>query len=118
MRRLLRGINIQPPGYTSLRSFESMLKGIGTFMLNLETWNQVEEGHYAIVGSPETVTEKLTEDLHRLGTGNLLGLFQLGTLPADLTRRNLELFAAEVMPKLRDAFPEGKPMLRVPEAAA
>ena len=118
VRRLLRGINIQPPGYTSLRSFESMLKGIGTFMLNLETWDQVEEGHYAIVGSPETVTEKLTEDLHRLGTGNLLGLFQLGTLPADLTRRNLELFAAEVMPKLREAFPEGKPMLQVPEAAA
>src|SRR5206468_2723604 len=118
VRRLLRGINIQPPGYTSLRSFESMLKGIGTFMLNLETWDQVEEGHYAIVGSPETVTEKLTEDLHRLGNGHLLGLFKLGTLTADLTRRNLELFASEVMPKLREAFPEGKPMLQVPEAAA
>jgi len=118
VRRLLRGINIQPPGYTSLRSFESMLKGIGTFMLNLETWDQVEEGHYAIVGSPETVTEKLTEDLHRLGTGNLLGLSQLGTLPADLTRRTLERFASEVIPNLREAFPEGKPMLQVPEAAA
>jgi hypothetical protein len=36
-----------------------------------------------------------------LGVGNLLGLFQLGTLPADLTRKNLTLFAKEVMPKLR-----------------
>ena len=43
-------------------------------------------------------------NVERLGVGNLLGLFQLGTLPADDTRRNLELFAAEVMPKLRERF--------------
>jgi len=36
-----------------------------------------------------------------LGVGNVLTLLQLGTLPADLTRRNMELFAAEVMPHLR-----------------
>ena len=46
-----------------------------------------------------------------MGTGNLLGLFQLGTLPADLTRRNLDLFAAEVMPRLRERFPEGRAVL-------
>jgi hypothetical protein len=28
-------------------------------------------------------------------------------LPADKTRRNLELFASEVMPRLRKEFPEG-----------
>jgi hypothetical protein len=31
----------------------------------------------------------------------LLGLFQLGTLPADLTRKNMQLFAKEVMPALQ-----------------
>lgn len=116
VKRLLPGINIQPPGYTSLRSYESMLKGIATFAINLETWDQVEEGVYAVVGSPETVLEKLTENIQRLGVGNLLGLFQLGTLPADLTRRNLELFATEVMPKLRERFPAGQPV--VPTAGA
>jgi hypothetical protein len=40
-----------------------------------------------------------------LGAGNVLGLFQLGTLPGDLTRRNMELFAKEVMPAVRKAFP-------------
>ena len=35
----------------------------------------------------------------------MLGLFQLGTLPAADTKRNLELFATEVMPKLRADFP-------------
>jgi hypothetical protein len=33
--------------------------------------------------------------------GNLLVMCQFGTLPADLTRKNLELFAREVMPALK-----------------
>jgi alkanesulfonate monooxygenase SsuD/methylene tetrahydromethanopterin reductase-like flavin-dependent oxidoreductase (luciferase family) len=118
VQRLLPGINTQPPGYTSLRSYESILKGANTFAINLETWDQVEEGHYAIVGSPDTVYEKLAEDLHRLGTGNLLGLFQLGTLPADLTQRNLSLFATEVLPRLRREFPDGASVLTQTEVVA
>ncbi len=116
VKRLLPGITIQPPGYTSVRSLGNILKSAGTFMLNLETWDQVVDGQYAIVGSPETVTDLLIENLSRLGTGNLLGLFQLGTLPHDLTKKNLALFAEQVMPKLRAEFPEGQPVHR-PSAA-
>lgn len=111
VKRLLPGIDIQPPGYTTLRSIENIMKGRGTFALNLDTWEQTVEGQYAIVGSPDSVYEQLEANLARLGTGNLLGLFQLGTLPADATRRNLELFSREVMPRLRQRFPEGQPML-------
>jgi alkanesulfonate monooxygenase SsuD/methylene tetrahydromethanopterin reductase-like flavin-dependent oxidoreductase (luciferase family) len=118
VRRLLPGINISPPGYTSIRSYENILKGAKTFALNLKTWEEVVTGQYAIVGSPETVTERLTENLRRLGPGNLLGLFQLGTLPADATRRSLELFGSEVMPKLRAAFPPDQPVLGAPAAVA
>src|SRR5207249_4787463 len=42
------------------------------------------------------------EQIGWLGVGNVLSLLQLGTLPADLTRRNMELFASEVLPHLRD----------------
>jgi len=118
VKRLLPGINVSPPGYTTLRSYESMLKGFNTFAINLETWDQVVEGQYAIVGSPDTVFERLVENLHRLGTGNLLGLFQLGTLPGGLTRRSLDLFAREVMPRLRKEFPEGARVLREQAAVA
>jgi alkanesulfonate monooxygenase SsuD/methylene tetrahydromethanopterin reductase-like flavin-dependent oxidoreductase (luciferase family) len=118
VRRLLPGISVNPPGYTSLRSLENIMKGASTFALNLQSWDEVEEGRYAIVGSPDTVYEKLEESLATLGTGNLLGLFQLGTLPHDLTRRNLELFASDVMPRLRKRFPEGKPMLDPSRAVA
>jgi alkanesulfonate monooxygenase SsuD/methylene tetrahydromethanopterin reductase-like flavin-dependent oxidoreductase (luciferase family) len=100
VRRLLPGITINPPGYTSLRSYEGMMKGMGTFALSLKTWEEAMDGVYAVVGSPDTVYEKLEENLARLGTGNLLGLFQLGTLPAD-----------QVMPRLRQRFPDGEPML-------
>jgi alkanesulfonate monooxygenase SsuD/methylene tetrahydromethanopterin reductase-like flavin-dependent oxidoreductase (luciferase family) len=75
------------------------------------------DGRYAIVGSPETVTEQLVECVGALGTGNLLGLFQLGSLPADLTRANLSLFAEQVMPRLRAEFPDGAPVLRAGAAA-
>ncbi|MBW3669608.1 MAG: LLM class flavin-dependent oxidoreductase [Actinobacteria bacterium] len=111
VRRLLPGIEITPPGYTSVRSVENILKGLGTFASRLTSWEQVVEGQYAIVGSPDTVYERLVENIGRLGTGNLLGLFQLGTLPAELTRRNLDVFAAEVLPRLRQRFPEGAKVL-------
>jgi alkanesulfonate monooxygenase SsuD/methylene tetrahydromethanopterin reductase-like flavin-dependent oxidoreductase (luciferase family) len=111
-RKLLPGIEIVPPGYTSLRSVENILKGRHQFALGLRTWDEVVAGEYAVVGSPDTVYDRLVQTIERLGTGNLLGLFQLGTLPGDLTRRNLELFAHEVMPRLRATFPEGQPIIR------
>jgi alkanesulfonate monooxygenase SsuD/methylene tetrahydromethanopterin reductase-like flavin-dependent oxidoreductase (luciferase family) len=111
VRKLLPGITITPPGYTSLRSLENQMKGAASFAVNLRTWDEVVEGRYAIVGSPDTVYAQLEECLTAFGTGNLLGLFQLGTLPAEETRRNLELFATEVLPRLRARFPEGHPVL-------
>ena len=71
-----------------------------------------------VIGSPETVTEQLVDALGELGTGNLLGLFQLGSLPADLTRANLTLFSEQVMPRLRKEFPEGDRVLRAGAAVA
>jgi alkanesulfonate monooxygenase SsuD/methylene tetrahydromethanopterin reductase-like flavin-dependent oxidoreductase (luciferase family) len=65
------------------------------------------EGSYAVVGSPETVTEQLAGHIARLGAGYLMGLFQMGTLPHELTCKNLQLFAQSVMPALRRTFPAG-----------
>ena len=101
MKKLLPGINITPPGYTSARSVIGIAKAMKTFAMNLETWEQVEEGSYAIVGSVDTVRRKMAEMIRYLGVGTVLCLCQLGTLPADLTRRNMTLMAEEVMPWLR-----------------
>lgn len=118
VKRLLPGITIQPPGYTSARSLGSIMKSAGRFMLNVETWQEIVDGRYAIVGSPDTVYEQLAEALGELGTGNLLGLFQLGSLPPELTRPNMARFAEHVMPRLRAEFPEGAPVFRGQPAVA
>ncbi|CAO5162725.1 LLM class flavin-dependent oxidoreductase [Frankia sp. AiPs1] len=106
-RRLLNGVQIAPPGYQSVASAVKLMGNAPKYLLNVSDWETVEAGSYAIVGSPDTVTEKLIDHIRRLGVGNLLGLFQLGSLPADLTRANLTLFAEQVMPRLRKEFAAG-----------
>ncbi|MEX2173301.1 MAG: LLM class flavin-dependent oxidoreductase [Pirellulaceae bacterium] len=100
-KQLLKGLVVLPPGYTSVRSIAGIHTALSKFLSTVETRQQIEEGAYAIVGSPATVRQKLLEYGKKLGVGNLLGLFQLGTLPGDLTRKNMQLFAREVMPALQ-----------------
>jgi alkanesulfonate monooxygenase SsuD/methylene tetrahydromethanopterin reductase-like flavin-dependent oxidoreductase (luciferase family) len=104
-KKLLPGINVSPPGYTSARSALKLMGSFNDFMLHVETWAQIEDGDYAIVGSPATVRQKMTELIRWMGVGNVLVLLQLATLPADLTQKNQELFASEVMPHLRALAP-------------
>ena len=100
-KQLLKGLVVLPPGYTSVRSIAGIHTALSKFLSTVKDRKQIEEGAYAIVGSPATVKQKLLEYGQRLGVGNLLGLFQLGTLPGDLTRKNMQLFAREVMPALQ-----------------
>jgi alkanesulfonate monooxygenase SsuD/methylene tetrahydromethanopterin reductase-like flavin-dependent oxidoreductase (luciferase family) len=60
-----------------------------------------------ICGSPETVRRRLSEYQDRAGFNLVLPNLHFGTLSADLTRQNTELFAREVMPALRDRLPAG-----------
>ena len=112
--KLLKGLLIFPPGYTSARSMARIAGALKKFMSSLETRQQVEEGLYALVGSPETVRDRLIEAIQYLGVGNLLGLFQLGTLPADLTHKNMTLFAQQVMPAVREAIDHTQPAAAPP----
>lgn len=109
-KRLLPGISIQPPGYTSERSIVNIMKamsgGSKPFMLDVESWEQLVEGEYVIVGSPDTVYERLAERVSSLGVGNLLALLQLGTMGHDITEANIRMFAGEVAPRLRETFGE------------
>ncbi|MGQ4556579.1 LLM class flavin-dependent oxidoreductase [Halobellus sp. GM3] len=61
----------------------------------------VESGEI-IVGSPETVTAEIEHQYEAIGGfGKFIGLFQFGSLPDHLVRRNMELFADEVMPEIK-----------------
>jgi len=54
-----------------------------------------------VCGSPATARQAFEAYWKDMRFGNLLVLCQFGTLPADLTRRNMELFAREVMPAVK-----------------
>jgi alkanesulfonate monooxygenase SsuD/methylene tetrahydromethanopterin reductase-like flavin-dependent oxidoreductase (luciferase family) len=104
-KRLLPGINVNPPGYTSVRSMMKMVSAFDEFALAKSEWKDVEEGMYAVVGSAATVRDRLIDAVKFMGNpGNMLCLMQMGTLPAELTRKSMDLFASEVMPALRREF--------------
>jgi alkanesulfonate monooxygenase SsuD/methylene tetrahydromethanopterin reductase-like flavin-dependent oxidoreductase (luciferase family) len=76
-------------------------------MIHVTTRKQMEDGDFAIVGSVQTVRQKMVELIQSYGVGNVLALLQIGTLPADLTRKNMGLYAREVLPFLRQHFAAG-----------
>jgi alkanesulfonate monooxygenase SsuD/methylene tetrahydromethanopterin reductase-like flavin-dependent oxidoreductase (luciferase family) len=67
----------------------------------LSTWEEVEKGGYVVVGSPDTVRQRLEEYAQRVGFGLLVANFSVGNAPSELTRRSMTLFAQEVMPRLK-----------------
>ncbi|MEA2624532.1 MAG: hypothetical protein QOD06_577 [Candidatus Binatota bacterium] len=104
IKKLLPGLTINPPGYTTAKSLLRIMHSFNDFMLSVDTWDQVDEGAYAIVGSPQTVAQKMIDLAGTFGVGNVLGLLQLGSLPAELTRKNMELYVREVIPAVRGAL--------------
>jgi len=89
-----------PPGYLSMRSMRSVMQhksGVG----KQQTMPSLMEQEVVVAGSPDTVRRKLIKYQGMTGMGNLLCMLQFGSLPADLTRKSMELFAREVMPALK-----------------
>jgi alkanesulfonate monooxygenase SsuD/methylene tetrahydromethanopterin reductase-like flavin-dependent oxidoreductase (luciferase family) len=67
----------------------------------LSTWDEVEQGGYVVVGSPDTVRQRLEDYAKQVGFGVLVANFSVGNVPSELTRKSMTLFAEQVMPKLR-----------------
>jgi alkanesulfonate monooxygenase SsuD/methylene tetrahydromethanopterin reductase-like flavin-dependent oxidoreductase (luciferase family) len=99
-----------PPGHTSLPTTISMAERRQRSRPGgLSTWEEVEKGGYVVVGSPETVHQRLEEYAKRVGFGLLVANFSVGNVPSELTRRSMTLFAQEVMPKLRHVNADAPP---------
>jgi len=89
-----------PPGYTSRASLKNVMKAKAQMFGDVTLEQALELGLF-VCGSPETVRKNLENHWSDMRFGNLLVSCQFGTLPADLTRKNMELFAREVMPQLK-----------------
>jgi alkanesulfonate monooxygenase SsuD/methylene tetrahydromethanopterin reductase-like flavin-dependent oxidoreductase (luciferase family) len=92
-----------PPGYTSNASLKVTMKmrpALGA-QPRKQTVEELIASGTAVIGSPATVRERIERVRDQTGFDILITLLQFGVMTDELALRNMELFAGEVMPKLR-----------------
>jgi alkanesulfonate monooxygenase SsuD/methylene tetrahydromethanopterin reductase-like flavin-dependent oxidoreductase (luciferase family) len=96
------------PGGISPPGLRVLLKQAGAAAPRTEqpSFKSLVESGAIIAGSPATVRDRILDVARRFRFGNLLAFFQIGSLPTDLVKKNIDLFAAEVMPHLRTTWAE------------
>jgi alkanesulfonate monooxygenase SsuD/methylene tetrahydromethanopterin reductase-like flavin-dependent oxidoreductase (luciferase family) len=94
-----------PPGYTDAAS----MKRVRAVKLTgkPQSIEDVAKAGVVIVGSPNTVREKLAEYQDLAGFNTSLTKTQFGTLPDDMARANMAAVAEEILPHFRDRLPQG-----------
>ncbi|MGI0091555.1 MAG: LLM class flavin-dependent oxidoreductase, partial [Nitrososphaerales archaeon] len=102
------GAAAEKQGYRSERSYAYSTQGAGQYSdrgaryMNFDFDTFQKEGDI-IVGDAEYVLDEIKHQSKEAGgIGVLMGLFKFGSLPHDLTVKNLKLFSERVMPKLRN----------------
>lgn len=100
----------EAPGYRTIKTLKAgNVKQMGA-RANQErqalSWNDFKEQGYIIAGSPKTVVSELRKAAEGLRVGHLMVLLQIGSMPKDLTIKNTELFASQVMPHIQDMWSE------------
>ncbi len=99
-----------PPGFQDYRSMVNTMKkqvgqisGLQEQVPNWKFKDFVENG-LVMAGSPETVRGQLEQAIKDLRVGNLMVLLHIGSMPHELTLKNIDLFSREVLPHLRDIW--------------
>jgi alkanesulfonate monooxygenase SsuD/methylene tetrahydromethanopterin reductase-like flavin-dependent oxidoreductase (luciferase family) len=90
-----------PPGYLSLKSMQGVMAAKAQVSGGARDIDAVMESGMFLCGSPKTIRDKLKHFQKEVGFGYVLSMLQFATLPADLTRKNIELYAREVIAPLR-----------------
>jgi alkanesulfonate monooxygenase SsuD/methylene tetrahydromethanopterin reductase-like flavin-dependent oxidoreductase (luciferase family) len=96
-----------PPGHQDYRSMVNTLRSQMGHITNLRaqipnfTFKNFVDRRFVIAGSPQTVREQLEEAVRELRVGNLMVLLHIGSMPHELTLRNIDLFCGEVLPGIR-----------------
>lgn len=94
-----------PPGYTDTASMKRIraVKVTG----KTTTIEDLVKSGVVIIGSPETVRQKLAEYQDLAGFNTSLTKTQFGTMPNEMARANLTAIAEEILPAFRDRLPQG-----------
>ena len=86
-----------PPGYLSLRSFKNVMKHKGG-LSKVRSMEELMETGILICGSPDTVRDRLEYCQREAGVGTFLGMFQIASMPHEMTVASMKRFAEHVMP--------------------
>ena len=89
-----------PPGYMTASSMKKIFAHKAALRGGQTVEDLMERG-VIVVGSPDTVRKTLIDRHRQAGFEHVLVMPQFGTLPADLTEKNLRLLGAEVVPVLQ-----------------
>jgi alkanesulfonate monooxygenase SsuD/methylene tetrahydromethanopterin reductase-like flavin-dependent oxidoreductase (luciferase family) len=94
-----------PPGYLGrrrpVRPHSGGAPSAGRKPLHMLSYEELQEAYHLVVGSPQTVLEKLSHMRDKLGFGSLLLEAQAGAMPHKATMRSLELLGRDVIPALK-----------------
>jgi len=93
-----------PPGYSDPASVKRIraVKVTG----KITTIDDLVKSGVVIIGSPETVREKLAEYQDLAGFNTSLTKTQFGTMPNEMARANMTAIAEEILPAFRDRLPQ------------
>ncbi len=98
------------PGYRTIKTLQANAMSQFTQASQVDfanvTWKQLIDEGRVIAGSPDTVRERMEDLIKSLRVGVVFCLLHQGDMPWELARYNTHLFATEVMPGLRDIWPE------------
>ena len=95
------------PGYQDYASMVNTIKTMGgSAAENPGQWKDWKfkdfvDKQFVIGGSPATVRDQLIDAVKSLRVGNLMVLLHIGSMPHELTLKNIAMFSKEVLPALR-----------------
>ena len=89
-----------PPGYTSRDSLKNLMKAKASLSQDLTIDKAIEMGMF-VCGTANTVRQMLEDHWSKMHFENLLTMMHFGSLPQDLTKRSMEMFAKDVLPHIQ-----------------
>ncbi len=94
-----------PPGFSSERSEIALLKNKQTITgrgTGAYTIKDLMDDGTVLVGSVDTVVERLCQCHRELNLGYVIALLQFGTLSHEKTMNNIRMFGQEVIPRVKE----------------
>ncbi|HKS18847.1 MAG TPA: LLM class flavin-dependent oxidoreductase [Bradyrhizobium sp.] len=99
------------PGYMTTQSLRAQIQRTGTTSPwtsasrgTTPTWSTMLESGTVIGGGPDTVAQQLKHLMTSMRAGRLIILMQLQSMPTEVAKKNLKLFAEKVLPQIENLW--------------